>query len=105
MATIQSFNQASATSAAAPPAIATTRLSTSSCRTSWPRVAPSARRTAIFADAARRSRQREVRDVDARDDEQQCDGAHQHAERRPDAIGQLALHALEAQRPLHVSAG
>ena len=34
--------------------------------------------------------------------EQQRDGPHQHAECRPDAIGQLALDAFQAQRPLHV---
>ena len=102
MATIQSFSHASATSAAAPPADRDDQ--TLDEQLSYELTARRAERTAHrdLAHAARRAREREVRDVHARDGEQQSDRAHQHAERRADAIRQLALHALESQRPLHV---
>jgi hypothetical protein len=54
-----------------------------------------------FAHPSRNASQRKVCDVDARDHEQQSDGAHQHTQNRPDAIRQLVLNPLQPQAPLH----
>ena len=73
-----------------PPATDSTRLSTSSCRTSRPRDAPSDSRTAISFCRMKRARDQQVRDVGAGDQQHQADHAHQHDQRRREIVAQAA---------------
>ena len=76
----------------APPSSDTTRLSVRSWRTSRPRRAPSARRTAISTAAPHRARQLQHGDVHARDEQHEPDrtGEHQKpaADRPRDDVGE-----------------
>ena len=67
---------------ARPPASATTRLSASSCRSDARRAGAERDAHGELALARDRAHEREVRDVGARDEQQQPDGAEQH-EHRP----------------------
>ncbi len=67
---------------ATPPAMPSTTDSVRSCRISRPRPAPSATRTASSVPSRRRTREQQVRDVRARDQQHEADGAEQHEQRR-----------------------
>ena len=65
-----------------------TRLSTSSCRTSRPRDAPSDSRTAISFCRMKRPGDQQIGDVGARDEQHEADHAHQHDERGREIVAQ-----------------
>ena len=81
----------------ADPAAARTRLSTSSCCTSRPRLAPSAARNAISRARARPTREQDARDVRARDREHQAREDREHDEEQRD-LAQFAGLSQPADR-------
>ncbi len=74
-----------------PPSTLSITLSTSSCRTTRQRLAPSARADRRLARALNRARQQQVRDVRARDQQDEADGAEQRVQDHADRPGRPAV--------------